>query len=121
MKLIAAVLLAFMLSACQHTLPQPDTPKQAGTEALVAYGLAGSVAHKYLILPFCTSPPTVLPCKTPSVYQSVKDADDAAYRAAVAADNAANDPGLHKTATEKLDALNRLNATPEVQAAQVKQ
>ena len=91
-------------------LPQPTTPKQAGVTALVAYGLAGSYADTYVHYPYCTSPLTVVPCKTAAIETKVKAANKAAYDAAIAADAAANDVGKQQEAADKLKALNDQNA-----------
>jgi hypothetical protein len=108
MFLIAVI--AIVLAACGgNTLPKPNTPKMAGVEALVAYGLAGHVAGQYLALPLCTSPLTVVPCKTQAIADKVKAADNAAYAAAVAADNAANNPGAQANAAASLGALKQAN------------
>lgn len=104
--------LVLTLAACgASTLPKPNTPKTAGVEALVAYGLAGHVAGQYLALPLCTQPLTVVPCKTQAIADRVKAADNAAFSAAVAADNAANDPGAAMNASAKLGELKAANAT----------
>lgn len=116
MKRIAAILFAVSLAVmagCTHTLPKPNNPQTAGVEALVAYGLAGHVAGQYLSLPLCTSPPTVLPCKTQAIADKVKAADNAAYNAAVAADAAANSPNavtVSQNAAVKLENLKEANA-----------
>lgn len=109
MRFLVVSFLLVLLSACAGTLPKPNTPKTAGVEALVAYGLAGHVAGQYLALPLCTQPLTVVPCKTQAIADKVKAADTAAYNAAVAADNAANDPGAAATATAKLGDLKAAN------------
>lgn len=104
-------LAAMLLTGCgANTLPKPNTPKTAGVEALVAYGIAGHIAGQYLALPLCTSPVTVVPCKTAAIAAKVSAADDAAYKAAVAADAAANDPGKQSAAAAALTNLNGANA-----------
>lgn len=106
-----AALLAVALSACgANSLPKPNNPKTAGIEALVAYGLAGHVAGQYLALPLCTQPLTVVPCKTQAIADKVKAADNVAYNAAIAADNAVNDPGAQAAAAAKLNELKAANA-----------
>jgi hypothetical protein len=52
---------------------------------------------------------TVVPCKTQAIADRVKAADNAAYAAAVAADNAANDVGAQTTAGAKLADLKQAN------------
>lgn len=103
-----AVVLA-VVAGCQTNLPKPNSPKTAGVEALVAYGLAGHIAGQYLGLPECTSPLTVVPCKKADIAAKIKIADNTAYNAAVAADAAANDPVKVQNAAEKLDVLRQLN------------
>ena len=113
---LIVVLVPFLiLAGCGTTLPKPQNPQQAGVEALVAYGLAGSVAHQYLALPFCTSPVTVLPCKNQAVALRVQAADNAAYLAAVAADNAANDPAAQAAAQKSLASLTSVVNSSDVQ------
>lgn len=111
MKFLLATLLALTVVGCSTTgnLPKPNTPQQAGVEALVAYGLAGHVAGQYLALPLCTQPLTVVPCKTQAIADKVKAADNVAYNAAVAADAAVNDPVKIDNAREKLAELKRVN------------
>jgi hypothetical protein len=105
---VAAVMLAIV--ACgPTTLPKPNTPQQAGVEALVAYGLAGHVAGQYLALPLCTKPLTTVPCKTADIAARVAAADTAAYNAAVAADAAVNDPTKQQAAASKIKALRDAN------------
>lgn len=102
--------LSVLLVGCgTTTLPKPNTPKTAGVEALVTYGLAAHVANEYLVLPLCTSPLTVVPCKTAAIAAKLKAADNAAYAAAVAADSAANNTALQTAAQAKLDALKSVN------------
>ena len=99
-----------MLAGCGGaSLPKPNTPQQAGVEALVAYGLAGHVAGQYLALPLCTSPLTVVPCKTADIAARVAAADTLAYNAAVAADAAVNDPAKQQAAASSLKALQDAN------------
>jgi hypothetical protein len=105
--------LAVVCAGCASSgisLPKPETPKQAGVTALVAYGLAGSYAKKYTHYPECTDPLTAVPCKKADIAEKVKAADTAAYDAAIAADAAANDAGKQKDAADKLKALNAANA-----------
>jgi hypothetical protein len=100
-----------LLAACANnaTLPTPNTPKTAGVEALVAYGLVGTVSHDYLSLPWCTKPPTAL-CKTPDIAAKVLALDTKAHDAAVAADNAANaDPVKNAIANTAIDDLKKAN------------
>jgi hypothetical protein len=107
--LLCAFMLAVIAGCGAHTLPKPNTPKTAGIEALVAYGLAGHVAGQYLALPLCTSPLTAVPCKTQAIADKVKAADNVAYNAAIAADNAANDTAAQAAAQAKLDELKKAN------------
>jgi hypothetical protein len=104
--------LAVVCAGCATTgkLPTPETPKQAGVTALVAYGLAGSYAKTYTHYPLCTDPLTVVPCKKADIAAKVKAADTAAYNAAVAADAAVNDAAKQADAAAKLKALNAANA-----------
>jgi len=109
MRHVIAIVLCTLLAACNATLPVPNTPKTAGVEALVAYGLAGTVAGDYLRLPWCTKPPTAL-CKTPDIASKVLAADTKAHEAAVAADDAANaDPVKNKAASTAIDDLKKAN------------
>lgn len=88
------LLCTFMLLVgCKQgsTLPAPNTPATAGLEAMAAYGIAASGVAEYIGYPVCTSPATVLPCKTPSIAAKLKLADATAYSAALAAFNAGSD------------------------------
>jgi hypothetical protein len=113
MRPFAAMLLICAiaaLSACGGaSLPKPNTPQQAGVEALVAYGLAGHVAGQYLALPVCTNPLTAVPCKTADIAARVAAADTLAYNAAVAADAAVNDTTKQQAASSSLKALQDAN------------
>lgn len=116
MKRLASIVLCGLLAACANnaTLPIPNTPKTAGVEALVAYGLAGSIAHAYLVLPVCTKPLTAVPCKTPDIAARVLAADTKAHDAAVAADDAANaDPVKNDAADKAKKELEKANAEAE--------
>lgn len=116
MKTLFLILALFALTACGgNSLPKPQNPQQAGVEALVAYGLAGSVAHQYLALPLCTSPVTVLPCKNSAIALRVQAADQAAYTAAIAADHAANDPAAQAAAQSSLSQLAQVVNSQDVQ------
>lgn len=119
-RILVLVLIASLTACGGSSLPKPNTPKQAGVEALVAYGLAGSVAHQYLALPFCTSPVTVLPCKNQAVALRVQAADQAAYTAAVAADNAAGNATAAAAAQTSLGELTTVVNSSDVQT-QIKQ
>jgi len=116
MKYALTFVLCMLLAACgsKATLPTPNTPKTAGVEALVAYGLAGSIAHAYLVLPKCTKPLTAVPCKTPDIADKVLAADTKAHDAAVAADDAANaDPVKNDAADKAKKELEKANAEAE--------
>jgi len=111
MMKILVISLCLVLGACgkQAVLPTPNTPKTAGVEALVAYGLAGTVAGDYLRLPWCTKPPIAL-CKTPDIAAKVLAADTKAHDAAVAADEAANaDPVKNDKANTAIADLKKAN------------
>jgi hypothetical protein len=114
MKIIvkmAALSVAFLLAGCgAGTLPKPNTPKTAGVTALVAYGLATHVANQYFVLPLCTKPLTVVPCKDATLEAKMHVVENAAYDAAVAADNAANNTVLQVEAKNKLDDFKAINA-----------
>lgn len=113
-KLILSAIIAMSVgvAGCGGVvLPKPNTPQTAGVEALVAYGLAAHTAGQYLSLPLCTSPVTIVPCKTTVIANKVKAADNAAYQAAVAADAAVNSPTASAAATSALTDLKNANTT----------
>ena len=111
MRLFAAVLLTCAiaaLTACGgNTLHKPTTTANAGTTALGAYAVGGYSARQYLKLPFCGTP-AVQPCKTVALNKNVGDADDAAYKAAIAADAAAAGAQDKADAQAKLDELKKV-------------
>lgn len=118
LTLALVMLLTFLVSGCATTgkMPVPETPKQAGTFALVDYGLAGEIANVYLNYPLCTKPLTVVPCKTEAVAQKVKEADKAAHDAAIAAYNAAGSQSKYENYVEKRDELKRVSAEANKEA-----
>jgi hypothetical protein len=107
MKVIATLLLTASLAfmpGCATNLHKPTTAGNAGTTALVAYGVAGAGVADYLALPLCHTPP-VYPCKTQAINDRLVLANRAAYQAAIAADNAA---GGGNTAIQADNANNML-------------
>lgn len=90
MKVIATLLLtaSLAMAGCATNLHKPTTAGNAGTTALVAYGVAGAGVADYLALPLCHTPPSY-PCKTQAINDRLVLANRAAYQAAIAADNAA--------------------------------
>lgn len=122
-KFLVAATAAFLLGGCGAVLPKPETAKQAGIEALVAYGLAAHVANQYLGSPVCTAPVTVVPCKNTTVAAQLKALDNTAFAAANAAHNAVNDPNFSASKLDALaisakEALTLLNAYIASQAVQ---
>lgn len=90
MKLATLLLTASLalMPGCATNFHKPTTAGNAGTTALVAYGVAGAGVADYLALPLCHTPP-VYPCKTQAINDRLVLANRAAYQAAIAADNAA--------------------------------
>jgi len=126
MKFAIALFLALacaVIAGCGSVLPKPDTAKQAGIEAVVAYGLTSHIANQYLSAPVCTSPVTVLPCKFPDIATKLKAYDNAAYASAMAVHEAVNNPNFDKSKLDALsvsagEALKLLNAYIASQAVQ---
>jgi hypothetical protein len=89
-KTLAIVLIASLAltAGCAIKFHKPTTAGNAGTTALVAYGIAGAGVADYLALPLCHTPP-VYPCKTQVINDRLVVANRAAYQAAIAADEAA--------------------------------
>lgn len=114
LRISGLALLLFALAACQgcaENLHKPTTAANAGTSALVAYAAAGFTAAQYLKLPLCATPPAY-PCKMQAINDKLLAADMAAYTAARAADAAGN----AAQAAPQINALQSINASPEVQS-----
>lgn len=118
LHLILFLMLTLLTGCGAATLPKPNTAKTAGTEALVAYGLAAHVENQYLALPVCTKPLTAVPCKTKDIADRLKAADETAFNAAVAADKAVNDPAAQQNAADALKNFTDANAAAKAAANQ---
>lgn len=97
-----SVMLCLQFAGCATNLHKPTTAGNAGTQALVAYSVAGAGVGQYLALPLCAIPP-VYPCKTQQINDRLVAADTAAFNAAMAANNAGSDPN----ASVKADKANQ--------------
>lgn len=119
MKYMVLSFLFALLAACGgNSLHKPTTTGNAGMSAVMAYSLAGIGVGEYLALPLCPSP-AVYPCKTQATNDSLVKANAAAYKAALAADAAGNDPAAQAKAKAATDALAKAKADPYI-AAQIK-
>lgn len=108
----AAVIAGLLcLAGCAgKSLHKPTTAGNAGTQALVAYSVAGAGVGQYLALPLCATPP-VYPCKTQAINDRLVAADTAAYNAAMAANAAGNsDPNAAVKANKAADELRKVTA-----------
>ena len=104
------LLASFTLAGgCASTLHKPTTAGNAGTTALVAYGVAGAGVADYLALPLCHTPPAY-PCKTQVINDRLVLANRAAYQAAIAADNAAGGGNTAIQASNANDMLKKAAA-----------
>jgi hypothetical protein len=101
---LAVGFLAGLFFGCAVT---PTTPQQTIYQATTNYNAAATMVIAYKALPPCgqsTSPPV---CSKPEIIQKLKDADNVAYNALVAAENTARTPGAGANAATALTAANQ--------------
>jgi hypothetical protein len=120
-SLIGALALSISvgLAACaggcgtSGTLHAPTQPGNVATTVNTGYGVAGLGVRQFLKLKLCETPPAY-PCATQAQKDKVDAADEAAYRAAVAADVAGASTQLKQAKDEKAKALKEVMADPEI-------
>ena len=115
---LLCVFLVACLSGCKSGTTKIDTPttaSNAGGAALVAYGVAGTVASEYFALPDCTTPVTAL-CKSPSLVRRLDELDKKAHAAAIEADAAVNDVAKQQKAASALANLKIVTNSDAVQS-----
>ena len=129
------VILAFSLLAltgCKNgtttsPLPVPTNVQVGGFEGAATYGIAVHVMNQYLYSPDCTNPITTIPCSKAAIRQNLRDADNKAYPAMLAAvaairaaPNAANTASLITRATGLINTLDLMTKSTEVQSTLTK-
>ena len=95
-----AAVLALGIAACANNAP--TTPQQTIYEVEGAYNDAATVIVAYKSLPTCGSPGATALCSKPEVIAQLKQADNAAYNALVAAETTARTPGAGANAQTAL-------------------
>jgi hypothetical protein len=88
MKTLAALLLSAILAACAVT---PQSPAQTIYQLTSNYNAAATVIIAYKNLPPC--PAATALCSDPAIVAKLKQADQIAYSALVAAENTVRTPG----------------------------
>lgn len=109
MKKLTIAIAMFALSAClmgagcQNMMPKPNSPQTAVYEARAQLGIQETLIDKYYLrTPDCTSPLTVLPCKSFTVAEAIQAGIRAAHGAVDAADKAVNNPEFDKGTAEAI-------------------
>lgn len=110
--LLATILIAFGLSACQTPAPSPSSAVYATKNA---YEAALVVAVTYNKLPRCTAPSAQMLCSDQGAVNAIRKASDATATAIDAAEKTVRDPAINAD-IKSAATLSATNALAALQA-----
>ena len=114
-QLVFATLAAFALFACSTA---PTTPQQSIYQLESNYNAAAQIVLAYKALPTCGGVATTVLCSKPEVIAQLKQADNVAYSALVAAENTVRTQGAGANAnTAMVAAQQAIQALTAISAA----